>query len=66
MSVKKSMAWGVAGLSGLAVSAVGGLTVRYHLGRRKADRIWLESRYPLLEGLGSWAKGAIDSRKKES
>jgi 7,8-dihydropterin-6-yl-methyl-4-(beta-D-ribofuranosyl)aminobenzene 5'-phosphate synthase len=53
------MAWGMAGLSGLAITAFGALTVRYHLGRRRADRIWFESRYLKLQGLGAVKKLTI-------
>ncbi|MBN2025151.1 MAG: MBL fold metallo-hydrolase [Actinobacteria bacterium] len=59
MSVKKIMVRGMMGLSGFTLFAAGGLTVRYHLGRQRADRIWHESKYPPLQGLGAVKKLTI-------
>lgn len=59
MNVKKGMAWGIAGLCGLGTTVVGGLTIRYHLGRRRADQAWFDYRYPPLQDLGTVKKLAI-------
>ena len=41
------------GLGGLALAAAGGLAVRFHLGRRRADRVWAAARYPKLKDMGA-------------
>ncbi len=40
-------------LGGLAGAALGGLIARFHLGRRRADRVWAGSRYPKLADMGT-------------
>jgi len=50
MKIKQTIA---AGLGGLALGAVGGLAVRFHLGRRRADRVWAAVRYPKLKDVGT-------------
>ena len=37
----------------LVLVAVGGLVVRFHLGRRHADRVWAAARYPKLKDVGA-------------
>jgi 7,8-dihydropterin-6-yl-methyl-4-(beta-D-ribofuranosyl)aminobenzene 5'-phosphate synthase len=41
------------GLGGLVLAAAGGLAVRFHLGRRRADRVWAAARYPKLKDVGT-------------
>jgi 7,8-dihydropterin-6-yl-methyl-4-(beta-D-ribofuranosyl)aminobenzene 5'-phosphate synthase len=41
------------GLGGLVLAAAGGLAVRFHLGRRRADRVWASARYPKLGDMGT-------------
>jgi 7,8-dihydropterin-6-yl-methyl-4-(beta-D-ribofuranosyl)aminobenzene 5'-phosphate synthase len=41
------------GLGVLVLVAVGGLVVRFHLGRRRADRVWAAARYPKLKDIGA-------------
>jgi 7,8-dihydropterin-6-yl-methyl-4-(beta-D-ribofuranosyl)aminobenzene 5'-phosphate synthase len=41
------------GLGGLVLAAVGGLAVRFYLGRRRADRVWAAARYPKLKDVGA-------------
>ena len=50
MKTKQMIAFG---LGGLAAAAVGGLVVRFHLGRRRADRVWAASRYSKLKDVGT-------------
>jgi 7,8-dihydropterin-6-yl-methyl-4-(beta-D-ribofuranosyl)aminobenzene 5'-phosphate synthase len=40
-------------LGGLAIGAIGGLSARFHLGRRRADQVWASSRYPKLTDVGA-------------
>ena len=40
-------------LGGLTAAAVGGLVARFHLGRRRADRVWASARYPKLEDVST-------------
>jgi len=35
------------------MAAIGGLSTRFHLGRRRADEVWEASRYPKLEDVGT-------------
>lgn len=46
-------------LGGLAISAIGGLSARFHLGRRRADQVWAASRYPKLKDVGTVKRLAI-------
>jgi 7,8-dihydropterin-6-yl-methyl-4-(beta-D-ribofuranosyl)aminobenzene 5'-phosphate synthase len=41
------------GLGGLVLAAAGGLAVRFHLGRRRADRVWASARYSKLKDVGT-------------
>ena len=41
------------GLGGLVLAAAGGLAVRFHLGHRRADRVWTSARYPKLKDVGT-------------
>lgn len=41
------------GIGGLVLAAAGGLVARFHLGRRRADRVWAAARYPKLEDVGA-------------
>ncbi len=41
------------GLGGLVLAAAGGLAVRFHLGRRRADRVWAAARCPKLKEVGT-------------
>jgi 7,8-dihydropterin-6-yl-methyl-4-(beta-D-ribofuranosyl)aminobenzene 5'-phosphate synthase len=50
MKTKQAIAFG---LSGLTAAAVGGLVARFHLGRRRANRVWAAARYPKLEDVGT-------------
>jgi len=43
----------VLGVAGLGLAAVGGLVARFHLGRRRADRVWASARYPKLKDVGT-------------
>jgi 7,8-dihydropterin-6-yl-methyl-4-(beta-D-ribofuranosyl)aminobenzene 5'-phosphate synthase len=47
------------GLGGLVLAAAGGLALRFHLGRRRADRVWAADRYPKLEDVGTVKNLAI-------
>ena len=47
------------GLGGLVLTAAGGLALRFHLGRRRADRVWAATRYPKLEDIGTVKNLAI-------
>jgi 7,8-dihydropterin-6-yl-methyl-4-(beta-D-ribofuranosyl)aminobenzene 5'-phosphate synthase len=40
-------------LSGLVLVVIGGLAIRFYLGRRRVERVWAAARYPTLEGLGA-------------
>jgi len=40
-------------LGGLTAAAIGGLVARFHLGRRRADRVWAAARYPKLKDVGA-------------
>ncbi len=40
-------------LGSLVLAAIGGLIVRFHLGRRRADRVWAAARYPKLKDVGT-------------
>lgn len=50
MKTKQMIAFG---LGGLAAAAVGGMVARFHLGRRRADRVWAASRYSKLKDVGT-------------
>jgi 7,8-dihydropterin-6-yl-methyl-4-(beta-D-ribofuranosyl)aminobenzene 5'-phosphate synthase len=43
----------VVSLGVLVLVAAGGLVVRFHLGRRRADQMWAAARYPKLKDIGT-------------
>lgn len=49
MNIQQAIAISV---GGLVLVAAGGLVVRFHLGRRRADRVWAAARYPKLKDMG--------------
>jgi 7,8-dihydropterin-6-yl-methyl-4-(beta-D-ribofuranosyl)aminobenzene 5'-phosphate synthase len=53
MSVKRLLRVGVSTLLGVSAGALGAMSVRFLLGRARADRVWNESRYDVLKGMGS-------------
>jgi hypothetical protein len=53
MSIQRTMAFGLGGLSLLTIAIVGGLSARFYLGRRRADRVWSTARYPKLKNMGT-------------
>ena len=53
MNIKRSTATGLSLVGGLAGAALGGLAARFHIGRRRADRVWAGSRYPKLADMGT-------------
>ncbi|MFB0535834.1 MAG: MBL fold metallo-hydrolase [Anaerolineae bacterium] len=50
MNIQQTIALG---LGGLALAAAGGLAARFHLGRRRVDRVWAAARYPKLKNIGT-------------
>lgn len=53
MNVGLTTASVIGGLGGLVAAAIGGLSARFYLGRRRADRVWTTSRYPKLRDVGT-------------
>ena len=53
MKITKQKTIVLGGVAGLGLAAVGGLVARFHLGRRRADRVWASARYPKLEDVGT-------------
>jgi 7,8-dihydropterin-6-yl-methyl-4-(beta-D-ribofuranosyl)aminobenzene 5'-phosphate synthase len=53
MGVKRGIEIGLGGLGGLTMAAIGGLSGRFCLGRRRADQMWAASRYPKLRDIGA-------------
>jgi len=53
MKITKQKTIVLGGVAGLGIAAVGGLVARFHLGRRRADRVWASARYPKLEDVGT-------------
>jgi len=47
------------GLGGFLGAAAGGLSMRFYLGRRRAERIWAAARYPKLGNVGTVKRLAI-------
>jgi 7,8-dihydropterin-6-yl-methyl-4-(beta-D-ribofuranosyl)aminobenzene 5'-phosphate synthase len=45
--------FGLGGLSLLTIAVVGGLSARFYLGRRRADRVWSAASYPKLKNVGT-------------
>ncbi len=45
--------WVIIGLGALVLLALGGLSLRFVRGRRRADQIWMDSHYPKLKDLGT-------------
>jgi len=56
MNIQQAIAISV---GGLVLVAAGGLVVRFHLGRRRADRVWAAARYPKLKDVGAVTHLAI-------
>ncbi len=56
MNIQQAIAISV---SGLVLVAAGGLVVRFHLGHRRADRVWAAARYPKLKDVGAVTHLAI-------
>lgn len=53
MDYKAGIAVGTAGAAGLLSAALGGLTLRFLSGRKRADRVWEDSRLSRLDDMGS-------------
>ena len=53
MSAKRTIISVLGGLGGLTAAAIGGLSVRFHLGRRCADCAWTTTYYPKLGDVGT-------------
>ena len=53
MKITKQKTIVLGGVAGLGLAAVGGLVARFHLGRRRADRVWASARYPKLKDVGT-------------
>ncbi len=50
MKIGQTIAIGLGGLTG---AAAGGLVARFYLGRRRADQVWANTRYPKLKDVGT-------------
>jgi 7,8-dihydropterin-6-yl-methyl-4-(beta-D-ribofuranosyl)aminobenzene 5'-phosphate synthase len=50
MNLKQGITFGLGGLIG---GAIAGLSVRFYLGRRRADRVWAAARYSKLKDVGT-------------
>jgi 7,8-dihydropterin-6-yl-methyl-4-(beta-D-ribofuranosyl)aminobenzene 5'-phosphate synthase len=50
MNLKRGITFGLGGLIGVAIA---GLSARFYLGRRRADRVWATARYPKLKDMGT-------------
>lgn len=59
MSVRRTFAFALGGLSGFALAAAAGASARFYAGRRCADRVWAASRYPQLGSVGAVERLAI-------
>jgi 7,8-dihydropterin-6-yl-methyl-4-(beta-D-ribofuranosyl)aminobenzene 5'-phosphate synthase len=59
MSVKRKIVLVLGGVAGLAAAAIGGLSVRFHLGRGCADCAWTTTYYPKLGDVGTVKQLAI-------
>jgi 7,8-dihydropterin-6-yl-methyl-4-(beta-D-ribofuranosyl)aminobenzene 5'-phosphate synthase len=53
MNIQRGIVIGLGGLAGFAVAAIGGLSARFYLGRRRADQVWATSRYLQLKDMGT-------------
>jgi len=53
MRIEKGIAFGLGGLVGLTVVAIGALSVRFHRGRQRAERVWGGSHFPKLKRMGT-------------
>ena len=53
MKIAKRKSIVLGGVAGFVLAAFGGAVVRFHLGRRRADRVWAAARYPKLKDVGT-------------
>jgi 7,8-dihydropterin-6-yl-methyl-4-(beta-D-ribofuranosyl)aminobenzene 5'-phosphate synthase len=53
MNVKRTIVYVLGGMGGLAVAAMGGLSVRFYLGRRCADCAWTTTYFPKFSDVGT-------------
>lgn len=53
MDIRRIIAFGLGGLGLLTIAVAGGLSARFYLGRRRADRVWSAASYPKLKHVGT-------------
>lgn len=53
MDIRRTIALGSGGLGLLTLAVMGGLSARFYLGRRRADRAWSAAHYPRLKDVGT-------------